>query len=312
MTGPNKKKEHIEFRYYEIPQNQPVLALLGEKWVRNYGAGVRSLHFHNHMEIGYCYGGEGALALDGEAQRYRTDMISVIPKNCLHTTNSDEGTLSRWEYIFVDVEGFLQEMYPGRPLFADDVAKRVNSRALLLTAEECPDLAGIVLAICNEMRTKKEFYTETVRGLLLSLLFGIARSSQSRAGGVRSQAVRMEQIAEAMDFVGENYGRELSIADLAAAAHMSETHFRRIFQKYMNMTPLDYVNLVRVQRACEYMKKHDVPMENVAVQCGFQTVSTFHRNFKKMLGITPYQWKIHPENYEGKLLHYKISAHKGW
>ena len=54
-----KKKEELEFRFYEIPQNQPVLALLGEKWVQHYGSGVDRLHFHNYMEIGYCYGGEG-------------------------------------------------------------------------------------------------------------------------------------------------------------------------------------------------------------------------------------------------------------
>ena len=93
---------------------------------------------------------------------------------------------------------------------------------------------------------------------------------------------------------------------------MSETNFRRVFQKTMNMTPTDYLNLVRVQGACEYMKKSTDSMELVAEKCGFQSVSTFNRNFKKVLGITPYQWKIHPENYETKLLNYNISAYKGW
>lgn len=151
------KKKEIEFRYYEIPQNEPCIALLGEAWVRPYG--MDSLHFHNYMEIGFCYDG---------------------------------------------------------------------------------------------------------------------------------------------------------IGELAQESHMSETHFRRVFQKIMNMTPSDYLNLVRVQMACEYMKKHTDSMELVAERCGFQSVSTFNRNFKKVLNITPYQWKIHPENYEAKLLDYKISAYKGW
>ena len=93
---------------------------------------------------------------------------------------------------------------------------------------------------------------------------------------------------------------------------MSETQVRRVLEKIMNMTPSDYLNLVRVQMACEYMKKHTDSMELVAERCGFQSVSTFNRNFKKVLNITPYQWKIHPENYETKLLDYKISAYKGW
>ncbi len=40
-----RKKQEIEFRYYEIPQNEPCMALLGEAWIRPYG--MDSLHFHN-------------------------------------------------------------------------------------------------------------------------------------------------------------------------------------------------------------------------------------------------------------------------
>ena len=48
-----KKKPKMEYRYYEIPAGSPVLALLGEKWIQNYGRNIDYLHFHNHLEIGY-------------------------------------------------------------------------------------------------------------------------------------------------------------------------------------------------------------------------------------------------------------------
>lgn len=116
----------------------------------------------------------------------------------------------------------------------------------------------------------------------------------------------------ALHYIGEHYAEDLTIGELAGVSHMSETNFRRVFQKVMNMTPSDYLNSVRVQMACEHMRKHTDSMELVAEKCGFQSMSTFNRNFKKILGITPYQWKIHPENYEAKLLNYKISAYRGW
>ena len=47
----------------------PILALLGQKWVQNYGNDVDYLHFHNYLEIGYCYGGDGFMVL-GEAREY--------------------------------------------------------------------------------------------------------------------------------------------------------------------------------------------------------------------------------------------------
>ena len=120
------------------------------------------------------------------------------------------------------------------------------------------------------------------------------------------------QIAEALDFVKNEYAQNIKIADLADACHMSETHFRRVFEAYMNMSPMDYINLIRIQNACDLMKKSNDSMDVVAQKVGFSTTSTFNRNFKKFLDTSPYQWKIKPENYERKLLNFKISALKGW
>ena len=78
------------------------------------------------------------------------------------------------------------------------------------------------------------------------------------------------------------------------------------------MSPMDYVNLIRIQKACELMKKSNDSMDTIAIKCGFTTTSTFNRNFRKFLDTSPYQWKINPENYEHKLLNYRISALKGW
>ena len=55
----NRENQYVEFRYYEMPMGRYDLALLGEEWVCQYGNDP--LHFHNYLEIGYCYYGEGAL-----------------------------------------------------------------------------------------------------------------------------------------------------------------------------------------------------------------------------------------------------------
>lgn len=108
-----KRKPKMEFRYYQMPPDSPILALLGEKWEQTYGQDIDYLHFHNHLEIGYCYSGSGELILGEKNQRFFDGLFTVIPKNYPHTTNSDLGTISRWEYLFIDVEGFLREIYQG-------------------------------------------------------------------------------------------------------------------------------------------------------------------------------------------------------
>lgn len=65
-----KKKPRMEYRYYEVPEKCPVLVLQGEKWLQNYGYQIDYLHFHNLMEIGFCYYGEGTIVLEDEELPY--------------------------------------------------------------------------------------------------------------------------------------------------------------------------------------------------------------------------------------------------
>ena len=111
-----KKKQVAEFRYYQMPENRVLFALLGEKWRQQYGRDIDYLHFHNYLEIGYCYEGSGYMTLGEKEISYHGGMFTVIPKNYLHTTNSMPGKLSSWEYLFVDVEKLLEKMVAGKPL----------------------------------------------------------------------------------------------------------------------------------------------------------------------------------------------------
>lgn len=84
-----RKKPKMEFRYYQMPAGSPILALLGQKWVQNYGNDVDYLHFHNYLEIGFCYEGDGVMAFGEAKMRFSGREFTVIPPNYAHTTNSD-------------------------------------------------------------------------------------------------------------------------------------------------------------------------------------------------------------------------------
>lgn len=308
-----KKQETMEFRYYDLPQKECVLALLGEDWIREYGDGIVCLHFHNLMEIGYCRDGYGILSLDEKNLPYEPGMVSVIPRNYPHTTNSEAGTKSYWEYLFLDPESILRSLYPENEYYRKKLLHLINREAVFGRIEEYPQLVGIVVEIMEEMRYKKEFYIEAARGLVTAFLFEVARINQDKPEEeYRGKKGGMSAIGKALSYIGMNYREPIRIEELAEQCSMSETHFRRLFHEYMKMTPVDYVNMVRVQMACELMKKANDSMNDVAIKCGFVTTSTFNRNFKTMIGVTPYQWKKNPENYESRLLQFHISAAKGW
>ena len=74
-----RRKPKMEFRYYQMPAGSPILALLGQKWVQNYGNDVDYLHFHNYLEIGFCYEGDGVMAFGEAKMRFSGREFTVIP-----------------------------------------------------------------------------------------------------------------------------------------------------------------------------------------------------------------------------------------
>ncbi len=150
-----KKKSKIEFRYYRMPEDIPFLALLGEKWVQYYGRDVDYLHFHNYLEIGYCYSGTGTLVLGEENYRFTGNQFSVIPKNYPHTTDSDSDTVSKWEYLFIDVDMILEQFYRGGGINRkENISYRINSQAFFKSAEEKPKMAEMIRNIMDVIREK--------------------------------------------------------------------------------------------------------------------------------------------------------------
>lgn len=309
-----KKKPKMEFRFYQIPSGEPCIALLGKKWIQNYGRNIDYLHFHNYMEIGVCYEGTGQLVLGEEDCRFRDNQFSIIPKNYPHTTNSDRDTISRWEYLFIDVENILGAVYLSNPSMAQKISERVNSRAILAGTEEYPQIAEKIFQIIEAMRKGEEFYQDEVTGLLWALFMEIARIN--RKEGKESPAevgrARMLLISEALDYISKHCENPIRIEELAEKCHISEAHFRRNFSACMNMSPVEYINLVRVKHACEYLKKTGDSISDIAHKSGFPTSSTFNRNFKKIMGVSPKEWRNLPENYERQLLGFNIHSENGW
>ena len=308
-----KSKGKMELRYYDVPQNEFLIALQGNAWKRKYGSEDSLMHFHNLLEIGVCHSGRGEMFMEDAKVPYESGMISVIPANYPHNTLSMGDSESYWEYLFVDPEKILMAMYPDDILFQQKMLEKINKKAYLGKEKEVPEVARIVYTILNEVQNKQELYRESVRGLALTLIIMIARMNSELhvPEGLRLKN-GFDQIRPALEYIRENYASSMKIADIASVCHMSESHFRRLFEESISMTPVEYLNQVRVKKACDLIKKTGYSMEEIAVKVGFTTTSTFNRNFKRITGTSPYQWKKQPDNYESKLANFNILIEKGW
>ena len=143
---------------------------------------------------------------------------------------------------------------------------------------------------------------------------GRAVGTVTRALGLVGFAVSAVQMAiGAYQKLKDWLDRDKKAAEeLAKQCGLSEPHFRRVFREYVSMPPIDYLNSVRIREACRMMDRRDCPMDLVASDCGFSSVSSFTRNFRKFMGTTPYQWKLQREKHENRLRDYSITLLKGW
>jgi transcriptional regulator GlxA family with amidase domain len=86
-------------------------------------------------------------------------------------------------------------------------------------------------------------------------------------------------------------GEPLTVADVAAHAHVSERQLTRIFKAELGMTPGAYIESVRVERARQRLETTDDTLEHIAGTCGFGTVDTLVRAFRRRLGTTPTEYR---------------------
>lgn len=308
-----KRRPKIEFRYYTMPKDSPMLVLLGEKWKMNYGDKNDRMHFHNYMEIGICHMGKGIMKLDEEEFPYEGGEFTVVPENFPHVTLSEQDTISYWEYIFVDVDKVVHDLCGNNFKRAEQMLRRLNAGAVIKKADEYPEVASRIKEILEIMRNTDEFYIEEARGLLDALIVSIARMNPSvEEKHVEADVKTTLAMANIVDYISDHYMEPIRVDKLAEEHHFSETHFRRVFASYMNMTPLEYINMVRIQNACDYLKKTDKSIAEIAQLCGFGTVSTFNRNFSKVKGMPPGQWRKRPENYEQQLRKFTVISEEGW
>jgi transcriptional regulator GlxA family with amidase domain len=108
---------------------------------------------------------------------------------------------------------------------------------------------------------------------------------------MRSSSERFSYWAPVLETIVNNYAEPLSMASLAAKVSLSVSQFDRRFKKRFCTTPRKYLANVRVNAACQLLSSTDLPIASVAVQTGFYDQSHFTKQFAKVKGTTPAQYR---------------------
>lgn len=99
----------------------------------------------------------------------------------------------------------------------------------------------------------------------------------------------IEALKTVMTYIKENYQEKIYISDLALLVNMNEQYFCRFFKKALGKTPIEYINDFRIRQAVLLMQETELPVMNVCLECGFNNLGHFMKEFKKSTQLTPLQ-----------------------
>ena len=103
--------------------------------------------------------------------------------------------------------------------------------------------------------------------------------------------VSPETLQSAINFIDDNFNRNIALKDVAEAVNFSPVYFHKMFTSSLGLTPHEYIIRKRLEEAKTYLLTTSYSMNEIVEKCGFSSVSYFASTFKKCIGITPSEFR---------------------
>lgn len=240
------------------------------EWIQKYQS-QNILHYHDSLEIGLCTEGIGTEMIGNQVYPFSSNCISVIPAYCIHDSQIpmkiyDKGSV--WKFIFVRLESLGIS------------CKEFNG---FLTDNE--HLVSLFHLMYYELEQKPYDYEEVFRSLLNCFLVHVNRSmTQDNCSNSLPLPRELESIVQ---FIHSSYNDDISVATLARKYHLSESSLNRMFKRYFNVSPLTYIQDIRLTTAVNLVRNTNLSILEIASAVGYDTLSSFNRAFRKKYQISP-------------------------
>lgn len=99
------------------------------------------------------------------------------------------------------------------------------------------------------------------------------------------------RIDRVFKYVFDNFNKEISLEHAADMTNMTKQAFCRYFKSRTQKTFIQFVNEVRISESCKLITENTLQINNIAYECGFNSISNFNKTFKSIKKITPSEYK---------------------
>ena len=264
------------------------------------GIGDMRPHTHNRMEIAVCQCNGGHLLMDGEIFPVCRGDIILVYAGTVHdircTTEDDS-----WSYLFLDIPHLFRD-HPDKNTLCS-LTDITQFRSHICSPEEKEWLLPCIHRIMDLYQDtdpepdSSHHLVSYIACLLYETKPYLLPSDPATAMVQGQPAARLHVAHPAMSYIFRHYAEPITTKDLCECCFVSPPHLRRVFKAAFGHSPMEVVHIIRVRYASKALIETKQPIITIAVQHGFSTLSSFNRQFLKIMHMTPSQYR---ENHSSR------------
>ncbi|MEX0324648.1 MAG: helix-turn-helix domain-containing protein [Puniceicoccaceae bacterium] len=227
--------------------------------------------------VTFTLGGSGTLQYDGKTHTLRAGDCFHIHLKEPHRYWMTPGQ-ERWSFVSFTLQGPLCLELEDRLLSQFGPISQWPEDTPLLA-----DMWTLYETVRSGSRLDPHALSSNCYTLCMRLLAGTGSPSQA---GELPNAIRL-----ALDYMDATFDEHPGTAELAEQAGLSPFHFTRLFKAYMGQTPGKYVEHLRIKLAKQLLENPQLPLNEIALRCGYNEPAYFSTVFKRCVGITPSRYR---------------------
>ena len=258
------------------------------------------LHSHPFLEFVYVVSGSVEHTLDGKTMIIKGGDYFLIDLNSRHSYKAIAGTkdfriincMFTPEFIdpiLVNVKGFQDIL--NNYLVQFGYRKFANIPTQSIYHDNDGRLYELVNQMLREYDKKDSGYREVIRYLLLSSMIFLLRNES-----IENELPSDNVPRYIKQCVAQSYMLPLSLSEICRGMNHSLSNISKIFKKNTGMNFRDYLQKVRIEKACQLLRTTDKTVVEISELVGYSDPAFFYRTFKKILNVTPYEYRSLSKN----------------
>ena len=269
--------------------NEAFPSYINDGWIKPHVTWERVPHFHEDVELLSVKSGRMAYSVNGKTIELNAGDTIFVNANQIHYSLALEDEMARY-VIFVINPSILKtsvavEMQAVMPILSNPNLPYIrfwheyeNSKAIYEIMQTLPDVRQDAFQV-----TKRCF----------SIWEIIMRQGQSYGfiGNDIDVDIHMQSFKKMMYFIQKEYQNKVTLEMIAASGGVSKSLCNKLFKKYVDVSPINYLLELRIKKVTEYLRTTSYSLTEIAELCGFNGASYMAEMFKKLVGKSPLNYR---------------------